>query len=97
MIINDIIYAELSTRFATVEEVDGAVAGLGLHMMPLPRSALLLAGKAYVRYRSQGGTKTGVLPDFFVGAHATVVGWPLLTRDAGRVKTYFPDIALITP
>jgi predicted nucleic acid-binding protein len=97
MVIDDVIYAELSTRFATVDEVDAAITGLGLQVMPIPRQALLLAGKAYVRYRSQSGTKTGVLPDFFVGAHAAVESWPLLTRDPDRVRSYFPSVAIIAP
>ena len=62
-----------------------------------PRSALFLAGKAFQRYRLAGGTRTGVLPDFFIGAHAAVEGWPLLTRDAGRYRRHFPKLALIAP
>ena len=62
-----------------------------------PRSALFLAGKAFRRYRAAGGARTGVLPDFFIGAHASVEGWPLLTRDAGRYRGYFPKVRLIAP
>ena len=62
-----------------------------------PREALFSAGKAHRRYRSRGGTRTGVLPDFFIGAHAAVMGWPLLTRDARRYRTYFPALDLIAP
>ena len=97
MRINDIVYAELSTRFTTVSEVDSAIDGFGLHLMPMPRAALLLAGKAYMRYRTQDGTRSGVLSDFFVGAHAAAEGWPLLTRDTGRIKTYFPSVTFIAP
>ncbi len=95
--INDIIYAELSTRYSSVEDVNQVVAGLGLRHASIPRPALLLAGKAFQRYRSQGGTRTGVLSDFFIGAHASVEDWPLLTRDAARVRSYFPAVTLIAP
>jgi predicted nucleic acid-binding protein len=95
--INDIVYTELSTRFTAVEEVDVAIQGLGLQLASMPRPALLAAGKAYQRYRLQGGTRTGVLSDFFVGAHATAEAWPLLTRDTARIKTYFPAAVLIAP
>jgi predicted nucleic acid-binding protein len=64
---------------------------------PIPRAALFLAGKAFQRYRAAGGTRTGVLPDFFIGAHASVVGVALLTRDAQRYRSYFPAIDLVTP
>lgn len=63
----------------------------------MPRGALFQAGKTYRRYRAAGGTKTGVLPDFFIGAHAMATGMPLLTRDARRYRTYFPMVSLITP
>ena len=63
----------------------------------MPRSVLFLAGKAFQRYRTSGGTRTGVLPDFFIGAHAAVEGWPLLTRDASRYRSYFSKITLIAP
>lgn len=95
--INDVIYAELSTRFASVEALDAAINTMALRHMTIPRAALFLAGKAFQVYRAKGGTKTGVLSDFFIGAHAAVEEWPLLTRDAARVRTYFPKVALITP
>jgi predicted nucleic acid-binding protein len=57
----------------------------------------LLAGKAFQKYRKLGGTRTGVLSDFFIGAHAAVEGWPLLTRDSKRVKSHFPTLELISP
>ncbi|MEJ1974722.1 MAG: hypothetical protein WDN49_00445 [Acetobacteraceae bacterium] len=63
----------------------------------MPRAALFLAGKAFQRYRAAGGTRTGVLPDFFIGAHASIAGLALLTRDAQRYRTYFPTISLIAP
>ena len=95
--INDIIYAELSVRFESVDHVDAAVTGLGLQHAAIPKPALLLAGKAFQRYRARGGTKKGVLSDFFIGAHAAVEKWPLLTRDAARVRSHFPTVTLIAP
>ena len=70
---------------------------LDIDVVTIPRSALFLAGKAYLKYRSVGGSRTGVLSDFFIGAHAAVEQWPLLTRDARRYLTYFPTVELITP
>lgn len=95
--INPIIYAELSLTFSTVEALDQTIADLGLVMVELPRPALFLAGKAFVRYRRQGGTKINVLADFFIGAHAAVSGYALLSRDTRRYKTYFTDVKLIAP
>ncbi|HEY5794441.1 MAG TPA: type II toxin-antitoxin system VapC family toxin [Bosea sp. (in: a-proteobacteria)] len=95
--ITDIVYAELSVRFATIEAVDSAIERAGLVMLATPRPALFLAGKAYRTYRQSGGTKTGVLPDFFIGAHAAVAMLPLLTRDPRRYRAYFPSIQLISP
>ena len=95
--INDIIYAELSVRYPTIEELDAMVDAAGLVSATIPRPALFLAGKAFQRYRSAGGVKTGVLPDFFIGAHAAISGSALVTRDSGRYRTYFPGITLIAP
>ena len=95
--INPIIYAELSLTFSTVEALDQTIASLGLVMVELPRPALFLAGKAFVRYRRQGGTKSNVLADFFIGAHAAVAGYSLLTRDTRRYSSYFTDVKLIAP
>jgi predicted nucleic acid-binding protein len=97
LVINDVIYAEISTRYATVEGVDAMLRNLDINVAAIPRSALFLAGKAYLRYRSTGGLRTGVLADFFIGAHAAVEKRPLLTRDARRYRTYFPTVELITP
>ncbi len=97
LIINNIIYAELSVRYPAIEALDEFVGGSGLTMQPLPRPALFLAGKVFLEYRKSGGTKEGVLPDFFIGAHAAVSRQPLLTRDTARYKTWFPTVALITP
>jgi predicted nucleic acid-binding protein len=97
LVINDIIYAEISTRYATVDGVDEMLRNLDIDLATIPRSALFLAGKAYLRYRSAGGLRTGVLADFFIGAHAAVEQLPLLTRDARRYRTYFPTVELISP
>ena len=95
--INDVVYAELSVRFATIEALDAMLGQAGIVIEPMPRAALFLAAKVFRSYRSSGGGKTGVLPDFFVGAQAAVAGLPLLTRDARRYRTYFPRVDLITP
>lgn len=95
--INDVVYAELAVRYDRIEEVDGLLEQAGLELAPVPREALFLASKVFTRYRKAGGTRTGVLPDFFIGAHAAVSGLPLLTRDVGRYRTYFPTLTLIAP
>lgn len=95
--INPIIYAELSLTFSTVEALDQILDNLNLAMIEMPIPALFLAGKAFVRYRRQGGTKSNVLGDFFIGAHAAVSRLPLLTRDTRRYTTYFSDVKLIAP
>jgi hypothetical protein len=95
--INDIIYAELSVRYTTIEELDAMISEASLVSAVVPRLALFLAGKAFQRYRSAGGSRTGVLPDFFIGAHAVISDSLLITRDAARYRTYFPGIALIAP
>jgi predicted nucleic acid-binding protein len=95
--INDIVYAELSLRFSTIEALDGVVAEMGLDVAAMPRAALFLAGKVFQRYRASGGTRSGVLPDFVIGAHAAVLGCALLSRDAGRYRSHFPGIKLVTP
>jgi predicted nucleic acid-binding protein len=95
--INQVVYAELSARYETVEALDTAVDGLGLQHAAIPRTALFLAGKAFLRYRQQRGTRTGVLSDFFIGAHAAVADCPLVTRDTRRIAYYFPGVALIAP
>lgn len=97
LLINDVIYAELSVRYQAKEQLDAFVAGVGLKIEPIPTSALFLAGKVFQKYRQSGGTRTGVLPDFFIGAHAAVSEYPLLTRDVGRYRTYYPKLQLIAP
>lgn len=97
LVINPVIYAELSLSFSTFEALDRVVATMELALHEVPRPALFLAGKAYLQYRRRGGAKARVLPDFFIGAHAAVEGWPLLTRDASRFRTYFPRLEVIAP
>jgi predicted nucleic acid-binding protein len=95
--INPIIYAEISARFPTSTALDDKLADLGVLVVSIPRRAAFLAGKAYLQYRRYGGAKGNVLPDFFIGAHAAVLGCSLLTRDTRRYSTYFPSVRLIAP
>jgi len=94
---NDVVYAELSIGFTTIEATDAMFQRSGISIAPLPRAALFLAGKVFAQYRARGGVRTGVLPDFFIGAHAAVTGMRVLTRDPRRYATYFPKIVLVTP
>ena len=95
--INDVIYAELSVRFARIEELDNMIDKATLVHAQMPRSGLFLAAKAFRRYRAARGQRTGVLPDFFIGAHAAVAELILLTRDAARYRNYFPMVQLVAP
>ncbi|MGC1955906.1 MAG: type II toxin-antitoxin system VapC family toxin [Gammaproteobacteria bacterium] len=95
--INPVIYAELSLAFDAVEELDAVVSDMELKFVEIPRAALFLAGKAFVRYRKQGGSKTNVLSDFFIGAQAAVMGCAILTRDTKRYHSYFPSVAVLAP
>lgn len=95
--INPVIYAELSLTFDAVEDLDAVVSDMELKFMDIPRAALFLAGKAFVRYRKQGGAKSNVLADFFIGAQAAVMDCTILTRDTGRYHSYFPTVALVAP
>jgi predicted nucleic acid-binding protein len=95
--INPIIYSELSMAFARIEELDTVIEEASLNIETIPKEALFLAGKVFLTYRKSQGTKHNVLPDFFIGAHAAVMQWPILTRDVGRYRTYFPSVELITP
>jgi predicted nucleic acid-binding protein len=95
--INDVVYAELAVRYDTIDELEAMLRDAHLVSAAIPRSALFLAGKAFQRYRRAGGGKTGVLPDFFIGAHAVISDVALITRDTGRYRTYFPGIMLIAP
>jgi len=95
--INAIVYAELAATFTSSAILDQKIATMNLTFEEIPRQAAFLAGKAYLLYRRQGGTKANVLPDFFIGAHAAVLGRPLLTRDPRRYATHFPTVRLIAP
>ncbi len=95
--INPVIYSELSIGFARIEELEAVIKEASLAIADIPREALFLAGKVFVRYRRSGGTKRSVLPDFYIGAHAAVMQWRVLTRDVGRYRTYFPTVSLIAP
>ena len=95
--INDVVYAELSVRFAAIETLDLMLEQARIDLAPIPRPALFLAGKAFLAYRGAGGARTGVLPDFFIGAHAAIANWTLVTRDVARYRTYFPSVRLIAP
>jgi len=95
--INVVIYTEVSMGFARIEEVEAALPLEAFRRAPVPWEAGFLAGKAFLVYRQRGGTRTRPLPDFFIGAHAAVAAWALLTRDPQRIRTYFPQVHLITP
>ncbi|MGH6899881.1 MAG: type II toxin-antitoxin system VapC family toxin [Geminicoccaceae bacterium] len=95
--INPVVYAELSIGFRRIDEVEAILAATGVEIEEIPRPALFLAGKAFQAYRARGGRRTGVLSDFFIGAHAVVADIALLTRDTRRYRSYFPTVMLITP
>jgi len=95
--VNSVIYAELSIGFARIEEVDAVLRAVNISVLEIPRPALFLAGKVFQTYRKRGGSKRGVLPDFFIGAHASILQLPLLTRDPGYYRTYYPKLSLMVP
>ena len=97
LVINPIIYSEVSVHFARIEELDEALPPDVFRRDPLPWDAAFLTGKCFLRYRKQGGVRRSPLPDFYVGAHAAVRGAALLTRDAVRYRSYFPTLTLIAP
>jgi hypothetical protein len=97
LVINTIVYAEVSVRYSRIEDLDAALSPDWLVREQVPWQAAFLAAKAYRSYRRRGGTQTSTLPDFFIGAHAAVVGYRLLTRDSARYRHYFPKLDLITP
>lgn len=97
LVINDVVYAEVSVTFERIEETDAFLREAGLRVERTPRPALFLAARAHVRYRLRCGARRGVLPDFFIGAHAAVRGVPLLTRDPRRYRDYFPTVHVIAP
>ena len=95
--INSIIYSEISIGFELIEDLESAISKSGFQVLEIPKEALFLAGKAYVKYKRRKGVKSSPLPDFFIGAQAAVLDLELLTRDASRYKSYFPTVKLITP
>ena len=95
--INSIIYTELSMVFQKIEELEEAINMLNLRVLEIPREALFLTGKVFLKYRKNKGTKNSPLPDFFIGAHASVSNFSLITRDVSKFTTYFPKIRLIHP
>jgi hypothetical protein len=97
LIINPLIYAEVSIGFDRIEELDDALDPAVFQRRPLPWEAAFLAGKCFLRYRRRGGTRSSTLPDFYIGAHALVEGLTLVTRDATRYRTYLPRLPLVAP
>jgi hypothetical protein len=97
ILINPIIYAELAHAFASAADLDRWLDPAVFQRLPLPYAAGWLAAQAFLKYRRSGGAKTSPLPDFYIGAHAEVEGHTLVTRDAARYRTYFPNVALIAP
>lgn len=95
--INAVVHAELSARYRTLSDVEEFLERAGLEFLDIPPQAAFLAARAFGTYRAAGGTKSGVLSDFFIGAHASVLAVPVLTRDVRHYRTYFPDLRLIAP
>ena len=97
LVINPIIYAEVSIRYSTIEALDAAVPAALYQRDPLPWKAGFLAGKCFVQYRRRGGLRTSPLPDFYIGAHAVIARLALLTRDPTLYRTYFPGLEILAP
>jgi hypothetical protein len=97
LVINPVVYAEVSIRYSRIEDLDLALPKSMFDREALPYEAAFLAGKAFQIYRRRGGTKLSPLPDFFIGAHAAVAGYQLLTRDVARYRSYYPKLPLIAP
>jgi hypothetical protein len=97
LVINPIVYGEVSIGFDRIEDLEAALPPAAFRREALPWEAAFLAGKSFLRYRRTGGARRSPLPDFYVGAHAAVRGMPLLTRDTSRYRTYFPTVTLIAP
>lgn len=97
LVINPVIYAEVSIRYSRIEDLDATLPETMVRREPIPYEAAFLAGKCFVSYRRRGGLRLSPLPDFFIGAHAAIAGYQLLTRDASRYRTYFPRLRLIAP
>jgi predicted nucleic acid-binding protein len=95
--INPIVYSEISIGFTRIEELESVLNRAGFQMLDIPKEALFLAGKAFLKYRKNRGTKRSPLPDFYIGAHAAILEMELITRDESRYRTYFPTVKLISP
>ena len=95
--INAIVYSEISIGFDQIEDLESAIARAGFQILEIPKEALFLAGKAYLKYKKRKGTKRTPLPDFFIGAQAAVQYLDLITRDISRYQSYFPTVKLISP
>jgi predicted nucleic acid-binding protein len=95
--INSIIYSEISIGFKLIEDLESAISKAGCQFLDIPKEALFLAGKAFIKYKRREGVKKTPLPDFFIGAQAAVLNLDLLTRDVSRYQTYFPTVKLIAP
>ena len=97
LLINAIIYSEISIGFERIEELESSVARAGFQLIEIPKEALFLAGKVFLKYKSRSGIKRTTLPDFFIGAHAAVLGVELIFKDIKRYRSYFPTVQLIAP
>ncbi len=97
LVIDPLVYAEVSVRFSRIEDLEAALPPDFFRREALPWEAAFLAGKCFVRYRRAGGERRSPLPDFYIGAHAAVRGWSILTRDPARFRTYFPTLKITTP
>ena len=95
--INSIIYSEISIGFERIEDLESAISKAGFQLLEIPKEALFLAGKAYIKYKRRKGVKRTPLPDFFIGAQSAVSNLELLTRDVSRYQSYFPTVNLIAP
>ena len=97
LVINPVVYAEVSIRYSRIEDLDAALPKTMFHHESIPYQAAFLAGKSFLLYRRRGGSRRSPLPDFFIGAHAAVAGYILLTRDPARYRAYYPRLSLIAP
>lgn len=97
LVVNPVVYAEVSVRYLDIREVEAALPATLFEFQPITREAAFLAGKCFARYRKRGGTRTSPLPDFFIGAHAALSGYALITRDPRRFREYFPKLEIVCP
>jgi predicted nucleic acid-binding protein len=97
LVINPIIYAEVSCGFERIEDLDDALPQEYFVREALPWAAGFLAARAFLKYRRTGGARRSPLSDFYIGAHAALAGYTLLTRDAARYRTYYPKLRVVSP